>query len=206
MVLFSDHEGMGLSTIARAGGGLVAVMPFLLSNWFRFDFRGDLDRMEVLLGLPLASAEVALGQILVPTFLLSALQGGGLALVLAGLTDPEERRFFWYALVLCLPFNFLFVAIENLTFLFYPVRIAPTAPGDFQAMGRILLAFLVKMVVLLVVALVGGLLGYLVLDLTGSTSLAVLAGGGFLVIADIVAVYMVGWAFTRFDATRPAQD
>ncbi len=206
MLIFSEHEGAGASSAARSFGWLVAVMPFLLSNWFRFDFRGDLDRMEVLLGLPLSRAEVAFGQILVPTLLLSALQAGGLSLVIYGLREPGEQEFFRYALLLCLPFNLLFVAIENFTFLVYPVRIAPAAPGDFQAMGRLLLSFLVKTAGLLVVLLLGGLLAYLVHGLTGSAPLAVAAGGGFLVLADLSAVLLVGWAFARFDVSRPAPE
>jgi putative ABC exporter len=202
LLFFAEHEGLDTSA-ARSFGWLAAVMPFLLSNWFRFDFRGDLDRMEVLLGLPLSSAEVALGQLLVPTLLLSGLQAGALGLVLAGLVEPAERQFLQFALLLCLPFNLLFVAIENFTFLLYPVRIAPAAPGDFQAMGRLLLGFVVKMAVLLGVLLLGGSLGYLVQLLTGSNLLAVTAGGAFLILTDLAAIRLVGWAFARFDVSRP---
>ena len=53
----------------------------LLTPLLTFDFRGDVDRLDVLKALPLAPWRVALGQLLAPTLILSAVQG--LVLVVA---------------------------------------------------------------------------------------------------------------------------
>jgi len=190
--------------------GLVAFSPFILSNWFRFDFRGDLDRMELLLTLPLSPTLIAMGQLAVPALALSAVQLGGIA-VLAGLGGGSEEGpgsfMMVYGPALCLPFNVLFIAIENLFFLLFPQRMGSTAPGDFQTVGRLMATLAVKMLVLASVALIGGCLAYLAFEFTGGSAAAVLATlAGFLIVADLGAVALVGQAFRRFDVTRRPAD
>jgi len=202
MFLFSDRGTMPLVEMARSMMGIIFMLPFILSNWFRFDFRGDLDRMDILLSLPLRPWVVAIGQIFTPALVLSAIQAAGLCLVLVVLGDDGDAWLVRWFLLLCLPLNVLFIAIENLFFLIYPVRIGPTAPGDFQALGRILLAFGLKIVGLLAVAGLGALVVLGVYEVTGSRTLGGISGGAFLVLADAGLIYLVGSAFAHFDVSR----
>jgi hypothetical protein len=93
--------------------------------------------------------------------------------------------------------------MENFFFLIYPTQLAPTAPGDFQVMGRMMLTFFLKIATMLVVISICGLLGLLIQLVTDSMIFGFLAGGGFLLLADWAAVLLVGWAFARFDVSRP---
>ncbi len=207
LAIFSEGEDFQATQIATSISGIVIILPFILSNWFRFDFRGDLERMELLLGLPIPPALVAFGQILVPALILTALQLAGFGFVLWALGSSESRIFFQILILLCFPLNLLYIALENLFFLIYPVRLAPTAPGDFQALGRMMFSFAVKMIVLLLVVSLGLLVSFVAYTLTGeSLFFGILAGGIFLILADGGAVLLVGWAFARFDVSRPPPD
>lgn len=206
VAFFSDGKALQVGNLARSFSGIVIVLPLILSNWFRFDFRCDLERMELLKCLPLSPGRLALGQILVPAFMLTVLQLVGYGLVLWALGTSRERIYFQCLILLSLPLNLLFVSMENFFFLIYPTRLAPTAPGDFQAMGRMMFTFFLKMVTLLAVISICGLLGLFIQFVTGSMLLGFLAGGGFLLLADWAAVLLVGWAFARFDVSRPAPE
>jgi ABC-2 type transport system permease protein len=201
VAIFSEGEDLR----ARAGGamGILVALPFILSGWFRFDFRGDLDRMELLLGLPVRPAMVALGQVLVPALILGCLQAAGLA-GLIFLNPGQETVPARIFLLFCFPLNLLFVAIENLLFLLYPVRTAPSAPGDFQALGRALIAFFLKVVAFVLVAGLGFLTAYGAWATTGSKAAGALAGLAFLGFADAGMILLVGRAFARFDVSRSA--
>jgi len=45
--------------------------------------------------------------------------------------------------------NFLVFGVENLLFLWFPTRLVPSTPGDFQLMGRHILLMMAKMLVLM---------------------------------------------------------
>jgi hypothetical protein len=201
-IAFLSEGDEKLGSFASGASGLIFALPFILSNWFRFDFRADLDRMELLLGLPVRPALVAFGQVLVPALILTALQTGAFAAVLPILPDDEKSAFIRPFLIVSLPLNLLFVAIENLLFLLYPVRLAPSAPGDFVAMGRVLVAFGMKAVAFLFVVAAVFFLGFLVNAVTGSRVLAFVAGANLLALADWAAIALLGRAFRKFDVSR----
>ena len=89
MAIFSESGELRSGQLARTATGLVIALPFILSNWFRYDFRADLDRVELLLGLPLSPRVMALGQVLVPALLLTILQTAGLLFVLPSVDSPH---------------------------------------------------------------------------------------------------------------------
>ncbi len=191
---------------------VTVMLPLLLSNWFRFDFRGDHDRMEILRGLPLSAATVSLGQLLVPTLILTALQMLGFAaLGFLGGQDPDEARglesIVRYGPYLSLPFNLLFVALENLFFLLFPRRLVATTPGDLQNLGRLTLLTLMKFAVLGVAGIAAFLGAEGAHYLSGGSPAAAVAGAaGILLLADSAAVALVAWGFTRFDASHVPAD
>jgi ABC-2 type transport system permease protein len=206
---FSDHGGLRTSHFPLSFGILVATLPFMTSSWFRFDFRGDLERMELLLGLPLSPGVVALGQLLVPALILCALQAVGFAAMaaLGALEDPGARTIVGFWLLLFGPLNLLFVGIENLFYLLYPIRQGTSGPGDFQTIGRLMVTLAMKMMALGTALFLGFLLAYgAYAAFDGSMAAAAAAATSFLLLCDTACVVLVGWVFARFDVTRPPPD
>lgn len=190
----------------------VIFSPLILSNWFRFDFRGDLDRIERLLTLPVPPAALAIGQVLLPAVLIGALQTLGFAvlLVLNTAGGPATRNASVEAAVLicpigialAMPASFLVIALENLIFLLYPTRFAPGAGADFQNLGRVILAFFLKLVVLGLVALAGAPLIWTAYRASGgSGAAATFAAALYLIAASGVMVWLLGRVFARFDVS-----
>jgi hypothetical protein len=105
------------------------------------------------------------------------------------------------------PLNFLSFGLENLLFLWFPARLAPSGPGDFQMMGRQLLTLLAKFValsLLLLPASIAGLgafaLGYHFFG-DGVPAAVVVSWLGVSAAAAVV-VLPIAAAFRRFDVTR----
>jgi hypothetical protein len=195
----------------RAGGWFIGstvlgMTVAMLTPLLTFDFRGDIDRMDVLKALPLPAWRVALGQLLAPTLLLSAVQllvvgmvqvfWGGVEALLAGVA------------LFALPFNFLSFGLENLMFLWFPARPAPTAPGDFHMMGRQTLMMVAKFAALLVVigpaAVVAVTVGAVSAWLFDTDPVPPALAAGCLVMTALAAgvVPLVAQAFRRFDVSR----
>jgi hypothetical protein len=188
------------------GSTVLGMTIAMLTPLLTFDFRGDIDRMDLLKALPLPPWRVALGQLVAPTLVLSAVQllvmasvqalWGGVELLLVGVA------------VFALPFNFLSFGLENLVFLWFPTRHTPAAPGDFQMMGRQTLMMVAKFAVLgfvIVPAALAGTIAYLVAQMALRVN-GVPAGlaAGWLVLTALssAVVPLVASAFSRFDVAR----
>jgi hypothetical protein len=182
-------------------GGITAYVTFFIGMTFvPFDFRGDIDRIDVLKALPVGSTACVVGQLLAPVLLLTV--GQTLAcfvgLAVAGKLTPAFPLF----VALAFSINLTMIANENLLFLVFPVRTS-NAPGDFQNVGRNLVLLLAKMLLILIV---GGL-----------TAVAV-AGVGWLFLWNNAAMLAAAWlvvtgcgvgllplvrlAYDRFDVAR----
>jgi len=149
---------------------------------------------------------VALGQLLAPTLVLSAVQLLVMALVHA-VWRGAELLLAGVALF-ALPFNFLSFGLENLMFLWFPARPTPPAPGDFQMMGRQMLMMAVKFAalgaVIVPAALAGltaGVVAALVFQMDPVPPALVV---GWLMLTGLAAgvVPLVAQAFRRFDVAR----
>ncbi|MGH7170392.1 MAG: hypothetical protein ACRELG_08965, partial [Gemmataceae bacterium] len=169
-----------------------------------FDFRGDIDRLALLKTLPLPPWRLAIGQLLAPVLLMTALQCVGLAVV-AWTSPPSD-----WLLLACLacaayvpPVNFLLFAMDNLLFLLFPTRLMAATPGDFQALGRNVLFLAAKATVLFLVCVAAGILGWLAYLASGESLLmAALAAWPMVVLSAAALVPLVAWAFTIFDVGR----
>jgi hypothetical protein len=94
------------------------------------------------------------------------------------------------------------IALENLLFLLFPVRLLASTPGDFQALGRNVLLALTKTTGLALAgmgALVSGIVAWL---LTHSWAAAVAAAWLALAACGAVLVPCIALAFTHFDVGR----
>jgi hypothetical protein len=162
-----------------------------------FDFRGDLDRMDMLKSLPLPAWRIAAGQLLAPVFVLLLFQWLALALiqVLTGLDDAVP----FVMAVFLLPVNVLILEIENLCFLWFPTRLS-VGVSDFQSLGRQMLLWIVKMLTLVVTVGIASLAGLAAYLLGGQSWIAALSAG-WLVVAAVAAglLPLVALAFQHFD-------
>lgn len=205
---------------AAPGGlivGLVIWLTVFLTQMVPFDFRGDVDHIAILKTLPLPAWRLAVGQLLAPVLLVTGAQWA--TLFAARLLRPEDSNVLLALAAFAPPFNFLLFGLENALFLRFPVRVAATTPGDFQAVGRNLLFMLAKLAVLmlvggtaLVAALLTGLVTQLLLNTSGRfeaadiATFAYLAGGfaGWLVVAGcgMALLPLIALAFRAFDVGR----
>lgn len=189
---------------------MIAILgTFYLCSGLRFDFREELERMDVIRAWPLAPARVFLAMLLPEVVLVALLLG---ATVLAESALAGRLSLEVLGVVACLPcLVFAWVAADNLVFLFAPVRTVPGQDGFVQNAGRRMLqmgmlalvfALLIGLATLAFVAcalFVGELLG-------GSEALAQACGfaGGLAVLAagDALLVLLGGAVLRRFDVAR----
>jgi hypothetical protein len=211
-VLFGTVRDFGEGLIPAIAFGLF-FLSLTLPQLLPFDFRADIDRLEALKTLPLPPWRLALGQVLPPTLILSAFQWlmlAGLAVVVyvrAPEPDAALRASLLRLVVvgggIVVPVNFLLFALENVLFLLFPTRQMAATPGDFQALGRVVLIMLARMLILAMTAAMVVLTGMGAFALTNGSIAAALAVACTvlaMVCAGLIAV--AGLAFTRVDVSR----
>jgi len=200
-VLFGIALLLGIYNERVALGVVNTVLIYLtliLLAQLRYDFRGDIDNIPWLKTLPVGAVGLAAGQLVIPVViaaltLLSALAGLWAAIPSARL--PLTAAMAFVPVVVLLLFG-----VENAFFLIFPSRSFVLNVGELQSMGRFVVVFSCK-------ALVLGVSAGLALALGG---LAWLAAGHSLVAAGVAAWLVVGaaacgtvpvvaWAFRRFD-------
>ena len=205
MIVYPALAGRDRSGPPEFSGVFVLVLLFGLALFvpplLPFDFRADIDRMDVLKTLPLPAWRLVVGQLLVPVLLVSLLQAILIA-VLVALGETAAPLLLGGAAFI-LPVNCLLFGLDNLLFLWFPTRQAHAGPGDLQAMGRQILVWMAKFLVLQVLLGVAFLFGLVIFLLTGM-SLAAGAVVGWLVLAGFVVglVPLIGVAFRHFDVAR----
>jgi hypothetical protein len=164
----------------------------------KFDFRGDVDHMDVLKSLPISRWSLCAGQIAVPVLLLTGIHWLVVAAVLlaVGTAGPALPL----VATLSLPFNALVFLVENIAFLIYPVR-GPQGAMDFQNFGRQTLFFLAKLIVLLIAGGIAGVAGLIAWVVTHSWLAVGAAALGILMIAVASLLPLLVWAFARYDVS-----
>jgi hypothetical protein len=193
-----DSGAANSQALVGTMAGALAWVTVVVGGMIKFDFRGDVDHMEVLKSLPLSGWAVCAGEIAVPVVMLTVFHWLvlGAVMIAKGGLGP----ILGIAAVLSLPFNALVFLVENLGFLIYPVR-GPQGAMDFQNFGRQTLFFLVKMIVVLVAGGLAAGAGAVAWMLThwwpavGTAALVVLCG----VAAGLMPVLV--WAYGRYDVS-----
>jgi len=178
-------------------GGLTLWETFFFANALRFDFRNDVDQMDLLKSLPVAPGAMAVGQLVAPVVATTFTQAILLALGAVFVGPPYIALAIF---VFLLPINALLYAIENLVFLLYPMRMMGKGPGDFEFLGRHIVVMLLKMAVLLAGAGIAGSLGGLIYLLLGP-QWWVIGAVTWVVCAVEVAIIvpLIAGAYRRFD-------
>jgi hypothetical protein len=141
---------------------------------------------------------MAAGQIVTPTVLMTICH----LLIVAGVTAAlgHADRVLVFAAVVCLPFNAMLFAIENLIFLLFPTRAAAN-PADFQGYGRQILLLFAKGLLTLVAGGIAAALAMVAHLLTDSWVVSAATAGVVLTVIAAALVPAVGWAYARFDVS-----
>jgi hypothetical protein len=164
-----------------------------------FDFRGDIDRMATLKALPIVPWRLALAQVLTPAILMTLVHWS----VLLGMSfvATEQRSRLAQCALYAPAFNFYTIAVDNLLFLFFPVRIQASTPGDFQAVGRNVLLSMGKLLGL-TVPVISVLLGWGLALVVGNEWLWVLVAIPPTLVTAGAIILVSGQAFEWFDVGR----
>ncbi len=183
-----------------AGPGIMFLL-ILFPQFLQFDFRGDVDRMDLLKTLPLRPVAIACGQLLAPTVFLLVIELFLIGVIAVPGVLPATLLL---AVVPFLPLaNLMVFAVENLMWLLYPYRMAVAGAADIQAMVRQILMMMLKMLGLGVVFGAAASVGAIAWLIADSVPAGVVVA--WFACAAICAglVPLVAWAFQRFD---PATD
>jgi hypothetical protein len=196
-LLVSSNEGAHSSQIVATTAAMLIGFPILLTQTVLCDFRGDVDRMEVLKSLPIRPAWLAVGQLLTPSLVVAAVQilVAAAGMMILGRFEPLLAAVGIFAL----PANFVIFGIENMLYLLFPMRLVATSPGDFQTSGRYMLIFFAKFMCLGPVILATLLAALIMQLITESLVVALAAAWVVILICGVCVVPLVVLAFKRFD-------
>jgi hypothetical protein len=106
------------------------------------DFRADMGRIDILKALPVEPLPLVLGQLLVPVSISAALQW--LALAIIPLVLGRGIPALWIAAAFVPPASAVPFAIENLSFLWFPLRPVGASSSPDELIGRALIHPLVR--------------------------------------------------------------
>jgi len=185
---------------AQAAGlvlGLAAWTTVIMAGTMRFDFRGDLDQMDLLKSLPLPPAAVAAGELFAPVLIMTFAHEA--LIVAAAFRLRSHREILLAGAALSPLFNLLLFALENLLFLYFPTRIGPASPGDFQNFGRQIVMFLLKFILMALAGGVAAAAAMLTWFLTRSLPLTIAAAAAVLLIESLCLIPLMAIAYDRFD-------
>lgn len=177
---------------------LYFVVAFVLPRTLVCDFRGELDKIGHYKALPIAPWRVCAGQIVVPVLLSSAIEvvmiGSALLFV-----DGAAARVLMALSIFTVPFNLLLYGVENIVFLLFPTRLVPVGRVDFDFLGRTLVEFLLKTLIVFAAIGTAAGLGIKVMRATGNSWLSFgLIAWLVLTAIGLLTIPFLGLAFRRF--------
>jgi hypothetical protein len=196
------------NSVLMASGVIAFAGTIYLCAGLRFDFREDLDRMDVVRSWPIAPWRVFLATVLpevaiVSLFLVAAIVVRAL---ISGLFPVEVVAI----LALVPPAVLAWVSIDNIVFLLWPQRLTPGSEGLLQQAGRSMLLMLLRSLLVVVAGGVVGLFGWLVyvvamdlgFEVITALGLAVAVGVLLSLLECALLVSLGGKALSRFDVAH----
>lgn len=190
---------------ARSAGTLAGMIPgvlvllLMMPQMLRFDFRGDLDHLDLLKTLPIAARSVAWAELAVPVTILTLL-GWVIAGGVSAFMEVSPGTLVMGALAVT-PIAVLVIGLENFVFLLMPTRLFAPGQASMQFSGRRILMMLSR---LLFMGVGGGLVagvGALTWAVSGSVPTTYAACWATLCLIAAAVVAAVAWAFARFDVS-----
>ncbi len=196
---------VGTGTTLRTSlivGHLYFFIAFIMPRSLLCDFRGDFGSMELYKALPIAPWRICAGQLVVPVVLASAIE-----LVMIFSTLPFFDRATQVALIALMAFtvpsNLLLYGIENLLLLLFPARLLPVGRVDFEFLGRTLIDFTLKTIIIVTAVVAAGAAGFAALNATGQSYLwLVVTSWLALSVIGSLTVPLLGIAFRRFKVSQ----
>ncbi len=191
------HSGGSAASLGKMIG-TVGWMNVVFISMLKFDFRDELDRLDLLRSLPVSPIAVAAAEVFTPVAVLTAMQAT--LLIAVAVCFKHAWQFVIPAAVFAVPFNVLHVGIENLLFLMFPLRSAGLIAGDMQLFGRQMVIFCCKFFLLLTglsVAAAVGTVGYIL----GHQSWLAFGAVAWvaLSLAAAATIPLLARAYSRFD-------
>lgn len=176
----------------------VGYISLFLPQMLQIDFRGDLDRLDLLKSLPVSAWTVAVAQVLPCALVVTVLQTA-LGLMMLGAFGLLPPALPLWILVL-LAFNIMSVGLENVAFLLWPHRFRQ-GTGMGMASPQVVLQMLRVLVLMVLAGLAAGAALAAALLLDGPTRFWAAAGAALVVLlAEAAAVlWVVAVQFRRLD-------
>ena len=183
-------------------GFVFFIAVYVLPRTLVFDFRSDLETMENFKALPLRPWKLCAGQLVAPvllTCLVELLLLGSVAVFLDGTAYAISVGMMPFLV----PFNLLLYGLENLLFLLFPTPLVPVGRVDFDFLGRTMVEFMVKTMLLVGACALAVAAGMRALAVT-ERSWPAFAGVAWLSLAlmALLMLPLLSWAFARFDVSR----
>lgn len=190
----------------RATHGLIGLVyffiAFLMPRTLVCDFRGELGNIALYKALPIPAWRICAAQLVVPVLLSSAIQ----IVMIASAVMFYEGAVFKILIALAffaVPFSLLIYGLENLVMLVFPTTLLPVGRVDFDFLGRTLMDFIAKTVIIVTVLVAAGLAGRAMLFATDYAWL-LSASVSWLTIAipAMLTVPLLAVAFRRFNVSE----
>ena len=226
---FSMQTGAGHTNWPRVVGSMALVLGawslVLGPQFVRQDFRQDLAAADLLKMYPLSSWQVALGELLAPTLILTVFQWGFIILAAILLSHPRSGHLFAHefalavsAAIVVTPLNLVSLLVPNAAAVLLPAWFAgpggPAGGRGIEVMGQHLIFILGQFIVLMIALVPPALAGFVFYTLAVSpffsddVALPLTALVAALVLAAEAAggLSLLGHWFERYDLSgeRPA--
>lgn len=171
---------------------------FILPRTLVCDFRGDLSRMEIYKTLPIAPWRICAGQLVFQVLLAYVIALTTIVSILVfedGLVTPVALAIAAFAL----PLTLLIYAVENTIHLLFPTKLVPMGRADFEFLGRSIVEFIAKTIVILAAVAASAAVGLATLTtIRTSVVLPGLASWITLTLIGILTLVAMQYAFRRF--------
>ena len=190
------------SAVGGAVGLVYFFFAFMMPRSLVCDFRGELGAIQLYKVLPIAPWRICAGQLAAPVMLASAIQVVLAFSTLLFLEGPGTGILF-VSMAFAVPFNLLVYGLENLIFLLFPTKLLPVGRADFEFLGRTILDFVVKTVILVVTGVVAAGAGFAALAASGhSWTWFAVASWLVLSLIGLMTVPLLAFAFRRFRVSQ----
>ncbi|MEO9517560.1 MAG: hypothetical protein ABJH45_15175 [Paracoccaceae bacterium] len=173
-------------------------LGFILPRTLVCDFRGDLSRMEIYKTLPIAPWRICAGQLVAQVFIAYVIALAIIVSILVfedGVTTSGALIFAAFAL----PLTVLIYAVENTMHLLFPIKLVPMGRADFEFLGRSLVEFIAKTIVILTAIAASAAVGLFTFKTIGTSFvLPGLASWITLTFIGFLTLIAMQYAFRRF--------
>lgn len=186
------------SSISGFAGLAYFFLAFIVPRSLVCDFRGEIGAIELYKSLPTAPWRICAAQLVVPVVLSSAIQLTMIASAVIFVGGPEAGVLLILA-AYAVPASLLLYGLENLIFLLFPTRLVPVGRADFEFLGRTLIDFVVKTLVIVAAVVAAATAGYAAMGAGGqSWTWFVVASWLVVSLTATLTVPLLAFAFRRF--------